>query len=80
MAASRRRPQIQGEIVVEFIDRDRIADGMLDVLPGLAVLKRRTMDVHTVQSYYETLLLGPGVRAGGGSTKPGEDPVPAGVK
>jgi hypothetical protein len=50
-------PQVETEIIFEFIDGHGVADSVLDVFIRDPVLERRGVNLHTEESYYETVLL-----------------------
>jgi len=55
------RAEIQAEVVLELLDRDGVADRVLDVLGPDALLEGRRVAIPTPESYYETSRKGMGV-------------------
>jgi hypothetical protein len=47
--------QVAHRIVADLLDNERVPDGVLDVFRINAVPRRRREEVHTQQSYYETI-------------------------
>jgi len=47
-------PEVEPEVVIQFVDHHDVPDGVLNAVDGDTGLERRGEDIDTGQSYYET--------------------------